>query len=292
MPPNEPFYFRCGKSASSVTEFIRLSYEYPGEADYHLINGHIEPWFNYLGRPELAQIASDALKLPPQDQAKQQGRITRFLENLCFERNISESGLGYFLHLPIRDKNREKLPTILFLHGSAEKGAELSSIKSQALPNIVSKDPDFPFITIMPQCPQNSNWQSQVQNLRSLLLEVGRLYPINRDRIYLTGISMGGAGVWKLAAHHPDLFAALAPCCGYGDPLWADRLKKIPSWVFHGARDPLVPVHNSEKMVEALKELNGNVRLTIYPQAEHDCWTETYNNPELYRWFLEQSLPR
>ena len=292
MATNEPFYFRNGKTARSVIEFMQVCYEYPHDAAYHLINGHIEPWFNYVGRPELARIASAALLLNAPNFDDQAIRLTWFLENLCFERKVSGSGLKYFLHFPIREKGLEKLPTILFLHGSAEKGTELSGIKSQALPDIISKNPDFPFLTLMPQCTLNSNWQNQFQNLRSLVEEACKLYPIDPGRIYLTGISMGGAGAWKLAAQYPELFAALVPCCGYGDPLWANRLKEIPTWIFHGARDPLVPVHNSENMFDALKELRGNVRLTIYPQAEHDCWTETYNNPGLYQWLLEQHLPR
>jgi predicted peptidase len=99
---------------------------------------------------------------------------------------------------------------------------------------------------------------------------------------------MGGYGSWKLAKLYPERFAAVAPICGGGDPGQADRLKDIPIWVFHGAKDPVVPLSESERMVEALKAVGGNVRFTVYPDAEHDSWTQTYDNPELYEWFLQQ----
>ena len=97
---------------------------------------------------------------------------------------------------------------------------------------------------------------------------------------------MGGFGTWALAAAHPERFAAIAPICGGGDPKQAERLKDLPIWVFHGAKDPTVPLARSEEMVKALKEAGGEPKFTVYPDAGHDSWTETYDNPELYEWFL------
>jgi predicted peptidase len=107
--------------------------------------------------------------------------------------------------------------------------------------------------------------------------------------VYLTGLSMGGFGTWSLAAAHPEKFAAIAPICGGGEPRTARRLKSIPTWVFHGAKDPTVPLARSEAMVQALKKAGGDVKFTVYRDAGHDSWTETYNNPKLYEWFLAHS---
>jgi predicted peptidase len=104
--------------------------------------------------------------------------------------------------------------------------------------------------------------------------------------VYLTGLSMGGFGSWALACRYPERFAAVAPICGGGDRYRVSRLKDVPVWVFHGAKDPVVPVQASVDMVEALKKAGGNVQLTVYPEAQHDSWTETYNNSKLYEWFL------
>ena len=104
----------------------------------------------------------------------------------------------------------------------------------------------------------------------------------------MTGMSMGGFGTWSLAAYQPDRFAAIVPICGGGDPYWAKRFAHIPAWVFHGAKDPAVPLERSQKMVEALKKNGGDPKFTIYPDAGHDSWTETYANPQLYEWLLQQ----
>jgi predicted peptidase len=111
---------------------------------------------------------------------------------------------------------------------------------------------------------------------------------VDPDRVYLTGLSMGGYGTWSLAAAHPERFAAIVPICGGGNPADAAKLASLPVWVFHGAKDPTVPLERSKEMVEAIKSAGGNPRFTIYPEAGHDSWTETYNNPELYQWLLEQ----
>ena len=100
---------------------------------------------------------------------------------------------------------------------------------------------------------------------------------------------MGGYGTWALALKYPHRFAAIAPICGAGNPVLARTIKHLPIWVFHGAKDKVVPIKHSQDMVDALKEVGGNVKFTIYPEAGHDSWTETYNNPELYEWFLKQS---
>jgi predicted peptidase len=118
--------------------------------------------------------------------------------------------------------------------------------------------------------------------------EIVARYKVDEDRIYVTGLSMGGFGTWSLAAYTPDRFAAIVPICGGGETYWTRRLAHLPVWVFHGAKDPVVPLKRSQEMVDALKKRDGNVKLTVYPEAGHDAWTEAYNDPELYAWLLRQ----
>jgi predicted peptidase len=127
-----------------------------------------------------------------------------------------------------------------------------------------------------------------VEALNALLDEIVSRYAVDQDRIYLTGVSMGGAGTWRLASAHPERFAAIAPICGWGDLGMAYRMKNMPVGVFHSAKDDLLPLQASQEMVEALKQLGNEAKFTLYPDAGHDAWTETYNSPALFEWFLKQ----
>jgi predicted peptidase len=176
---------------------------------------------------------------------------------------------------------------LLFLHGAGERGSDLEKVKVHGPPKIVEKQKDFPFIVVSPQCPEDDWWTDKVEVLIHLLDDIVARYNVDTGRIYLTGLSMGGYGSWALAAEHLERFAAVAPICGGGNRIMAHRLKDIPVWAFHGAKDPVVPLKQSEEMVSAIKALGGDARLTVYPDAGHDSWTETYNNKELYDWFLK-----
>jgi predicted peptidase len=207
------------------------------------------------------------------------------------QQQITRTGsYNYLLFLPDGYETQDKCPTILFLHGAGEKGSNLESVKRHGVPRIVEEQPDFPFIAVSPQCPQGQYWS--VPRLSTLLDEVESSYRVDPARIYLTGISMGGFGTWRLAAAQPDRFAAIAPICGGGDAADACNLKDLPVWAFHGARDRIVPISESEKMVEALKACGGNVKFTVYPEADHDSWTQTYNNPALFDWFKQHQRDR
>jgi predicted peptidase len=193
--------------------------------------------------------------------------------------------LKYLLFLPADYEKAEKpFPLILFLHGAGERGDDLSKVKKHGPPKIVETKKDFPFIVVSPQAPLRGGWQNK--SLLALLDEIEGKYKVDKDRVYLTGLSMGGYGTWRLAAAAPERFAAIVPICGGGDPKSAEKLKGLPIWVFHGAKDNAVPLKRSEDMVKALKDAGHEVKFTIYPNAGHDSWTETYNNPELYKWLL------
>lgn len=198
--------------------------------------------------------------------------------------------LDYLLFLPEGyEKSKERWPLMLFLHGAGESGTNLAKVKTHGPPKLVETKPDFPFILVSPQS-QGRGWTPDALN--ALLDQVIREYRVDKDRVYLTGLSMGGYGTWTLAAAHPQKFAAIVTICGGGNPADAPKLANLPVWVFHGAKDPTVPLQRSKEMVEAIQAAGGNVKFTVYPEAGHDSWTETYNNPELYTWLLAQKRPR
>ncbi len=204
-----------------------------------------------------------------------------------FESKITvKAKLDYWLALPAGYENsKEKWPLVLFLHGAGESGTDLAKVKVHGPPKLVEAGREFPFILISPQSP-GRGWNPDTLN--ALLDDVISKYRVDKDRVYLTGLSMGGYGTWALAAAHPEKFAAIAPICGGGNPSDAKKLARLPVWVFHGAKDPTVPLKRSEEMVQAVKAAGGNVKFTVYPEAGHDSWTETYNNPEFYTWLLAQ----
>jgi len=241
----------------------------------------------------LGAICSSLLAQEPMPDSVQQTK--------SFQRTITKKvGAEYLLFLPrdYKPRGSQKWPLILFLHGSGERGTKVWQVAQHGPPKIVRAKPDFPFIVVSPQCPAGEVWSSDV--LLPLLDEITSIYKVDTSRIYLTGSSMGGYGTWRLGLTHPERFAAIAPICGGGDPInieLADRkklnqIKKLPVWAFHGAKDPAVKLEESEKMVNALKRVGNDAKLTVYPEATHDSWTETYNNPELYEWFLKHRRER
>ncbi len=215
-------------------------------------------------------------------------------QNLSFQTVIPHSyHLKYLLHLPdgYNQEAGRHWPVILFLHGAGERGQNLELVLKHGIPRIVEEMQDFPFITIAPQCPMDTWWSDHFPVLDVLLKEVVDRYDVDQNRIYVTGISMGGYGTWHLAATYPERFAAIAPICGggpwfYGFPEKVRDLVKTPVWAFHGALDEIVPLRESQILVDELRAVGGDVRMTIYPDAGHDSWTQTYRNPELYNWFL------
>jgi predicted peptidase len=200
--------------------------------------------------------------------------------------------LDYLLYIPEKVPTAgKKWPLMLFLHGAGERGDELELVKRNGPPKLVAEGREFPFIIASPQCPKDISWSNpnQIIALNALIDELVANYPIDESRIYLTGLSMGGFGTWSLAATYPERFAAIAPICGGGNRMEARRLVQMPIWVFHGAKDKVVPIGMSEEMVDALKKKGADVKFTIYPETGHNSWVEAYNNPALYDWFLQHT---
>ena len=193
--------------------------------------------------------------------------------------------LPYLLYVPhgAADAGRT-WPLILFLHGSGERGGDIEVVKRNGPPKLLAAGQEMPFVVVSPQLPAGGDWSPE--DLVVLLDDLQARLPVDPDRVYLTGLSLGGRGAWRLAARYPERFAAVVPVCGWGDPEVACRLTHVPIWAFHGAKDTVVPLADEQEMVDAVKKCGGDVRFTVYPDAGHDAWSATYANPELYTWLL------
>lgn len=200
--------------------------------------------------------------------------------------------IPYLLYLPKEYGAKEtNWPVMLFLHGRGESDGPLSVVKRWGPPRIVERGGNLGYILVSPQCPKAESWAQpgQQELLGKLLDHVLEQYKGNKDRVYLTGLSMGGFGSWRLAADHPDRFAAVVPICGGGKPEDAEKLKSLPIWVFHGTDDKAVPFKRSEEMVEAIKKAgNANIRFTSLEYIGHNSWEAAYATPELYDWLDKQ----
>lgn len=219
-------------------------------------------------------------------------------ESLAQSRQSAESfsaaaaeprALDYLLYLPpgYDPEGEQRWPLLVFLHGAGERGADLDLVKKHGPPKQAEAGEDLPFIVISPQCPAESWWPWEP--VLELIDDALARLKADPDRVYLTGLSMGGYGTWAFASQRPGLFAAIAPICGGGTPFLTRRMGNLPVWAFHGAKDAVVPPEESERMIAALQRF-GNTRskLTLYPEAGHDSWTQAYSDPALYQWLLEQ----
>ncbi len=198
--------------------------------------------------------------------------------------------LDYLISVPEDyDPQGDPLPLVLFLHGAGERGDDLNLVKKHGPPKMIEEGRAFPAIVVSPQCPTDSWWDDQVPALIALLDKIEGQYHIDRDREYLTGLSMGGYGTFALGAAQPNRFAALVPICGGGSRFVVHQLTHMPMWVFHGEADHVVPPEESLRLVQMLRaQGNRQVRLTTYPGVDHDSWTQTYANPEMWDWMFAQ----
>jgi predicted peptidase len=186
---------------------------------------------------------------------------------------------------------KQHRPLLIFLHGSGECGHDLSKVAGHGPARVIDRMPDWPFVLVSPQSPSELDWWD-VDSLNAVLDDVLAKYDVDPDRVYLTGLSMGGYAVWDWAVHAPQRFAAIAPISGEPNTDLADVIAraKLPVWAFHGAKDKEVWPHEDQKMVELIRQKGGDARLTLYDDAGHDAWTRAYADAELYRWLLSHRL--
>ncbi|HNX66861.1 MAG TPA: hypothetical protein PKH02_08260 [Bacteroidales bacterium] len=209
-----------------------------------------------------------------------------------------KSRLNYVVTFPHDyDTDSSSYPLILFLHSQAERGDDINllidneSRGSDLLTPVALKDKDFPFITISPLCPKHWGWPVIDWRLNRLLREVTKKYRINTSKIYLTGVSMGGMGTWSLAMGYPHWFAAIAPISGgimFPMTVMKPRsIKNIPVWAFHDRYDTTIPIRFEENKVNRLIHAGGNVKYTVTETGRHEIWTDIFDKPDLFNWFLE-----
>ncbi len=253
----------------------------------------------------LAALAGAAIGFEPACAARQP-QDTGFLN-----RTVVVNGTlhRYVVYLPENWTGDRKWPVILFLHGSGERGAEGLDQTQVGLPAAIRSHPErWPFVVVMPQVPFNHHYWTDPDMMQTALTALSaeqREFNGDPDRTYLTGLSLGGYGVWELARDNPHTFAAIAPVCGgvfwsYRPSRWTEQttlpeeyarvLRHEPVWIFHGADDPVVSPRQSTLMYDALKSVDGTVRFYEYAGVKHNVWEKAYANPELPRWLLAHSL--
>ncbi len=216
------------------------------------------------------------------------------------------SVVKYRWSAPINPEPGKTYPLVLFLHGSGERGSDnTAQLRHGVMPILkAAENLGQPCFLIAPQCPED-RWWSPIDPEGKRLSAAGRpnemldpiialindtlsKYPVDPDRLYVTGISMGGFGVWDLLGRMPGKIAAAVPICGGGDPSLAARFKDVPIHAFHGELDSAVPVAATREMIAALEKAGGKPKVTIYPGVDHVCWVQVYDDPELYRWIFAQ----
>jgi predicted peptidase len=224
-------------------------------------------------------------------------------------RSFTDSTGTRLLYRQLQPKDydaKQRYPLVIFLHGAGERGDDNRIQLKHGMANYAADDlrEKFPAFVIAPQCPANQKWvdvdwsgekhtqppkaSPSMHATRELIDALQKEYSIDADRIYITGLSMGGYGTWDALQRFPELFAAGAPICGGGDPSLAERIKHIPIWVFHGEQDTVVKPIRSRSMVEALEAAGAKPKYTEYPKVGHDSWTATYANPEFHAWLFSQ----
>ena len=178
-------------------------------------------------------------------------------------------------------------PLLVFLHGRGETGGELANVKVHGPIKAAASMAEFPFLIVAPHLPVDAYWEPAA--VLAVIDDVIERWPVDSRRIYLTGLSLGGHGTWATAVAAPTRFAAIVPISGRGHPGVACAIKDLPIWAFHGVLDAVVDEAGSRVMADAVRDCGGKPGLTLYPDAGHDAWTRTYENPKLYAWLLRHT---
>ncbi len=196
----------------------------------------------------------------------------------------------FWLHLPNDYRaNGPAWPLVFFLHGSGERGTDMSLVKVHGPPKQVEQGRDLPFVLVSPQLDEGRRWD--VVELQALSLALQSRLRVDPRRVSATGLSLGGHGVWHWAARFPDALAAIAPVCGFGRPAEACALKRVPVRAYHGAVDSVVPLQAHQAMVDAHRACGGRVDFIVYPGVDHNSWDPAYADPALYPWLLAAKTP-
>lgn len=211
----------------------------------------------------------------------------------------------YRFAAPEKTEEGKQYPLVLFFHGAGERGTDNKAQLKHGVNDILKGAADLgeSVYLIAPQCPPERWWAEATPDriyianagrnrlmhaVLALVEETAQKHPIDRNRVYITGISMGGFGTWWMLAESPETWAAAIPICGGGSPKAARNFKDVPIRIFHGAADDVVPPRASEIMADTLKEIGGKAELTLYPGVGHNSWTQTYKDLEIIKWLFAQ----
>lgn len=192
--------------------------------------------------------------------------------------------MQYRIEYPNDFSENKAYPLLLFLHGAGTRG-DVNKLKGHPFFDTIMGYSDFPFVTVAPFC-NGDTWFDVWEQLKAFVSELVALPYVDTERVYVMGASMGGYATWQLAMSMPETVAAIVPICGGGMYWNTARLKDIPVWAFHGAQDMTVRLEESQKMVDMTNKRGGNARLTVYPEAGHNAWSDTFANREVFEWLL------
>ena len=235
-------------------------------------------------------LAGCATTLPKIDVAEQSGIPTGFINKSLM---TEDKRRPYVVYVPRDYDPRKPWPLILFLHGAGERGDDGLRQTEVGIGHAIRLSPKgFPCLVVMPQCPEKVWWDAVASDIETALTQTLGEYNVDPQRIYLTGLSMGGFATWMLGAQKPEVFAALMPICGGGNPEDAPALASTPIWAFHGADDLTVPPEKSREMVDAVREAGGSVKYTEFPETGHNSWDKAYGDPKAISWLLKQKKPQ
>lgn len=202
--------------------------------------------------------------------------------------------MGYLLYLPDDfDADREKRwPMVVFLHGRGESGTDLTKVAVHGPPKFAAAGQSLPFVLLSPQCPEGQGWN--IAHLEALLDSVLKQHEgrIDRDRMYITGLSMGGGGAWEWLARPRHPFAAAFIVCGAPSALPIRIADPVPVWAVHGDKDDVVPEFISHMAADVFQQAGAEVRLSIYPGVNHGAWDRGYAEPDLWPWLLSHTKSR
>lgn len=194
---------------------------------------------------------------------------------------------AYTQYLPKGYDESQKYPLVFFLHGAGERGDDLDvACRHGFMKHVRESGAEYPFIFVAPQCPDEKYWGCYTESLLAFLDDICKTLAVDPDRVYLTGLSMGGTGTWMLAMAAPERFAAIAPICGSGIVWYGRMLKDVPILVYHGDCDDIVPIQSSMEMITSVNRSGGNAKIKVLQGVKHNAWDAAYEGDELYTWLL------
>ena len=249
----------------------------------------------------VSKPSASGAQVKPAAKANRYGGDLKHYEARTFTDKAGKS-IKYHLMKPVDFDAKKSYPVLLFLHGMGGCGSDnKKNLTDAGVPKIFADDAlrrKYPAIVLVPQCPRGSFWAGSIRGQKrptmdalviGMLEAVGKEFEVDKRRLYITGLSLGGFGTFGTVSARPDLFAAAAPICGgWRKGKDIEGMASVPFWIFHGGADNTVPTRLSQEMAGALKAAGAAVKYTEYPGVGHNSWTRAYNTPELWQWMFAQ----